>query len=114
MHEDHRRISARTPVRDHAGEVLGHYDRSTIRRLMGRSDVHVIGTRHRVTGLRFAGPDPADLSLSGSHHRRSAGDPHRQENYYNVEGCWHIDFLQRKWKVYFALAAYAQQDARVG
>lgn len=108
MHqEDPRRISARTPLRDHAGQLLGWYDAAAVRRLMRRSDIHVIGTRHRVTGLRFAGPDPAGLSLSGSRHRRAAGDPHRNENYYNPENCWHIDFIPPHWRAHFAVTAYA-------
>ena len=108
MHqEDTRRISARTPLYDHAGQVLGWYDPGTIRRLMRRHDVHVIGTRHRVTGLRFAGPDPAGLMLSGSRHRCSTGEPHQNENYYNIDGVWHIDFIPQNWRVYFLATAYA-------
>jgi hypothetical protein len=105
MHqEDLRRISARTPLRDHAGQLLGLYNADAVRKLMRRSDIHVIGTRHRVTGLRFAGPDPAGLAHSGSHKRRPAGDPHRNENYYNCEGCWHIDFIPHHWRVYFSVS----------
>ena len=64
---DARRISSRTALYDHAGEKLGTYDREKTRKLMTRPDVIVIGTRKRITGLRFAGPDrrgPAALGLT--------------------------------------------------
>jgi hypothetical protein len=98
---DVRRISRRTALYDHAGEKLGDYDREKTRKLMTRPDVIVIGTRHRITGLRFAGPDAAGLLLSGSHHRRPAGTPHRHENYYIPAGVWHIDRIPSSWRKYF-------------
>jgi len=98
---DVRRISRRTALYDHAGEKLGSYDREKTRKLMTRPDVLVIGTSKRITGLRFAGPDPAGLRLSGSKHRRPAGTPHRHENYSNVRGVWHIDRIPSSWRKYF-------------
>jgi hypothetical protein len=109
MHKETRRISARTPLLDHAGETLGWYDAVSVRELMSRPGVYVIGTRTRVTGLRFAGPDPAGLLLSGSRHRSSTGEPHRNENYYNPQGCWHIDFIPHHWRAFFSMA-YAQDS----
>jgi hypothetical protein len=61
----------------------------------------VESSRTRVISLRFAGPDPAGLALSGSHHRRPAGTPHRHENYYNPAGVWHIDRIPSSWRKYF-------------
>lgn len=101
MHADPRRISQRTPLRDHAGEILGWYDPGTIRSLLGRPDVIVIGTRKRIIGLCFAGPDPSGLQFSGSHRKRQAGTPHNQENYYNVRGVWHIDRIPNNWKGHY-------------
>ena len=98
---DVRRISRRTALYDHAGEKLGTCNRKRTQELLTRPDVIVIGTRKRITGLRFAGPDPAGLRLAGSHHRRPAGSPHRHENYSNVKGVWHINRIPSSWRKYF-------------
>ena len=101
MRADSRQISSRTPLRDHAGEILGWYDEGTIRKLLTRPDIMVIGTRKRITGLCFAGPDPSGLQFSGSHHKRQAGTPHNQENYWNVRGVWHIDRIPGNWRRHY-------------
>jgi hypothetical protein len=85
-----RKLARKTPVYDHADGWLYDADRNTARDLMRRRDVDVIGTSTRVKALRFRGPDPA-LQLSGSRRRRAIAEPHRNENYYNVRGVWHID-----------------------
>lgn len=91
MHPDTRRISQRTPLRDHAGVTIGFYPPDKIRALILRTDVIVIGTRKRITAVAFLGPDPAGLLSAGSQRRRPVGSPHTHENYYNVRGSWHID-----------------------
>lgn len=103
MQPDTRRISAETPLYDHAGMLLSECGRERTLELMTRPDVIVIGTKKRITGLRFLGPDTAGLLLSGSTFRRPAGSPHRQENYYNPPGVWHIDRIPDGWRIYFTL-----------
>jgi len=102
-HADERRISARTPVFDHAGSELGRYEPARIRELMRRPDVVVHGNRKRILTLRFLGPDPSHLTLSGSRHKRPCGSPHKNENYYNPPGVWHLDRIPPGWRIYFAL-----------
>ena len=61
---------------------------------MTRPGVRVIGNRKRIRALHFPGPDAAGLLLSGSHHRRPLGTPHKHENYWNIRGVWHIDRIR--------------------
>lgn len=98
---ENRRISARTPLYDHAGAVLGHYPRERVLEIMQQPGVLVIGSRKRIFALHFLGPDPALLMLSGSKHRRPAGTPHRNENYYNPPGVWHLDRIPVSWSPLF-------------
>ena len=116
MRIETRRISASTPLYDHAGELLGQCGREKTHEMMSRPDVLVIASKKRILGLRFLGPDPAHL-LSGSRHRRPAGTPHQQENYWNPRGVWHIDRIPEKWKVHFMGVvedcSAAEQAARV-
>src|SRR5262245_31273364 len=85
-----RRLSRKTPVLDHADQVLYEASRELAQELMLRDDVDLIGTPTRIKAIRFRGPDPSSLR-SGSHKRRELGQPHRSENYWNCKGCWHID-----------------------
>jgi hypothetical protein len=85
-----RTIARKTPVYDHADKLLYQADRDKARELLARSDVDIIGTNTRIKALRYRGPDPAH-KMGGSHHKRGVGVPHRNENYYNVRGCWHLD-----------------------
>jgi hypothetical protein len=94
------RISASTPVLDHAGVTLYYASRPRVDELLERRDIDLIRTRTRLRALRFRGPDPA-LLTTGSHHRRPAGTPHRNENYFNVRGCWHIDRIPSEWRELF-------------
>lgn len=85
-----RRIAADTPVYDHAGSPLFNASRDRVIDLIKKGKVDIIGTRKRIRGLRFQGPDPA-LLTGGSHFKRPMGTPHRNENSTNVRGVWHID-----------------------
>ena len=85
-----RRLARRTPVYDHADELLYFVDRDTARQLMTREYVCTIGTSRRVRALRFRGPEAPSRPGSGR-RRKQAGEPHRHETNENVNGCWHID-----------------------
>ena len=95
-----RRLAASIPVYDHAGSVLLHADRSRAIELMSHPNICIVGTGKRISALRFQGPDPAHLT-GGSHHKRSLGVPHRQENYWNVKGVWHIDRIPATYRPLF-------------
>ena len=99
-----RKVSRRTPVYDHADQLLFLADREKAIQLMQQPQVETIGTVTRVKGLRFRGPDPALLSLAGSRARRPVGTPHRNESYWNVRGVWHIDRIPVEYQPHFALA----------
>lgn len=109
LHHYHegRRISSRTPLYDHAGAELGKYPAREIIRLIDSGRVFIIGTKHRIKGLRFLGPDPARLAFSGSRHRRPVGAPHTHENYYNPPGCWHLDRIPSSLRPLFSIGAPA-------
>ena len=100
MHSLH--LSARTPVCDHADTVLFWADRDKAAQLLADPHIDVIGNRTRIKSLRFRGPDPA-LLTTGSHHKRPAGTPHRNEYYYNPRGVWHIDRIPDEWRELFAV-----------
>jgi len=95
-----RQLSRQTPVCDHSGTVLYRADRDKARQLLARSDIDVVGTRTRIKALRFRGPDPAHR-MGGSHFKRGIGMPHRNENYWNVRGCWHIDRIPVAYQPHF-------------
>lgn len=95
-----RSFARKTPVYDHSGGLLYQADRTRALELVARHDVDILGTYPRVRALRFQGPDPA-LSMGGSHHKRGLGTPHRNESYYNVRGCWHLDVIPEKYRSYF-------------
>jgi hypothetical protein len=98
------RLAARTPVCDHAGVVLYWADRTRTAELLRDPRVDVLRSRTRIKALQYRGPDPAALT-SGSHHRRPAGTPHRNETYYNVKGVWHLDKLPESYREYFCLTS---------
>jgi hypothetical protein len=101
MHtNDERKLARKTAVYDHADKLLYRADREKARELMKRSDVDVLGTSTRIKALRFRGPDPA-LQLGGSRRRRGIGDSHRQESYWNVKGCWHLDRIPTTMRPHF-------------
>ena len=119
FHHSHegRRISARTPLFDHAGQALGTCTPDDTLRLIQQHDVIIIASKKRILGLRFFGPDPAHLQFSGSHHKRQAGMPHRNENYFNLKGVWHLDRIPDNWRRhYHAVVAdcHAEQSTRMG
>ncbi len=93
MHNQHRdkRLSARTPVYDHAGEVLEHAHPERAQALMGKADIHVITSKKRILGLRYLGPDPARQAGGCRPNGHKMAAPHKRENYYNIRGMWHID-----------------------
>ena len=101
MQPDSRRISSRTPAYDHAGVLITFYARDRVRELMVLPHVHVRGSKGKIKSLHFLGPDPAHLAMSGSKRGRPAGTPHRNENYYNPPGCWHLDRIPKSWKPMF-------------
>lgn len=72
--------------------------------------IGIIRSKHRIKALQFLGPDPALLS-GGSHHKRPAGTPHRNENYFNVRGCWHIDRIPDEWRQLFCVVRTTTENA---
>ena len=96
------RLGARTPVCDHASNVLYFADRTRSASLLRCRDVDVIASGKRVKAFRYRGPDPAQLS-GGSHHKRPIGTPHRNETYYNVRGVWHLDRIPDEWHSLFTV-----------
>lgn len=97
-------LSRRTPVRDHAGELLYQATREQALQLLARHDVgHALSGR-RVKSFQLYGPDPAHLSMSGSRHRRGIGDPHRNENYWNPAGCWTHNRIPSSWQELFTMS----------
>ena len=93
-----RKLKRSTPVYDHADQLLFSANRERASELLLRNDIDVIGTTTRIRALRFRGPDPAGKLLSGSKPHRQLAQPHKQENYYNVRGCWHIDRVPEVFK----------------
>jgi hypothetical protein len=91
-----RKIAKRTPVLDHADEVLYYADRAKVEELIGKPGVEVIGTTTRIKGLRYVGPDPALSLLSGSSRRPGVEKPHRRETYWNPAGVLTFNFLSIK------------------
>ena len=87
-----QRLAARTPVYDHAGELLLFADRARARGLINRGDIEVIGSRKRIRELRFCGLDPAQAKPAGP-RRKPLAEPHTRESYYNIRGVWHIDWI---------------------
>jgi len=86
-----RKLSRKTPVFDHADQLLFEADRERATDLMLCDHVDVIGTTTRIKALRFRGPDPAGQLLSGSHPKRQLGQVHKAENYFNPAGVWAFD-----------------------
>jgi hypothetical protein len=95
-----RTLRRRTPVYDHANSLLYQADRDKARELLQRADVDVIGTLSRIKGLRYRGPDPSHM-MGGSRHRRPVGCPHRNESYFNVKNCWHLDRVPEAYRPHF-------------
>lgn len=95
MHAQTLRIGHQTPVLDHNGICLYRAPRERVQWLLMRSNVDPVIRGDRLKAIRLRGPDPA-LSLSGSHHKRPLGAPHRQESYFNVRGCWHLDRIPER------------------
>jgi hypothetical protein len=85
-----RKLSKKTPVFDHADQLLYQADQAKAQELLRRQDIDIIGNATRIRAIRFRGPDVSGLR-SGSRVRRQLGQPHRSENYWNCKGCWHID-----------------------
>jgi hypothetical protein len=56
-----RKVSNRTPIYDHAGELLFFASREKAEQLIAQSKVEVLGNRVRIRGLRLYGPDPSAL-----------------------------------------------------
>jgi hypothetical protein len=100
MHAITWRISRQTPVLDHNGTLLYRAPRDRVESLLARKDVDPSLKGDRLKSLRFRGPDPA-LSLEGSHHKRPIGSPHKNESYFNVRGCWHLDRIPEKYREHF-------------
>ena len=94
------RLFRQTPVYDHAGELLYRATREKAQQLLGQADVHVRRTKHRIVAFQYLGPDPAHR-MGGSHHKRGIGTPHRNESYWNVRGCWHIDRIPSTYQPHF-------------
>ena len=99
----HQHFAARTPVCDHAMTVLYWADRDKAAQLLRTPGIGIVRSKHRIKALQFLGPDPAGLT-SGSHHKRPAGSPHRNERYDNVKGMWHIDRIPDEWRELFFIA----------
>ena len=110
MHAPQLRLASRTPLADHAGVVLCWVDRTRAAQLLTDPHIDVIGNRTRIKSLRFRGPDPA-LLTGGSHHKRSAGTPHRNETYYNVRGVWHLDRIPTEWRSLFTVNIFTCENA---
>lgn len=87
----HRKLSQRTPVYDHAGEVLFIATRERAEELIKAGKVEAFGNGFRVRGLRVIGPDPSHLAGGHAVHRYELGMSHRRETYFNPRGAWHID-----------------------
>lgn len=100
------RLGARTPVCDHADTILYFADRTRAAALLLCRDVDVLASGRRVKAFRYRGPDPALLS-GGSHHKRPVGSPHKNENYYNVKGCWHLDRIPDEWQPLFCAVSHS-------
>lgn len=48
-----RRISSRTPLYNSEGDLLGHFPPHRVLHLIGEGKVRIIGTKHRITALKF-------------------------------------------------------------
>ena len=93
-------VSHRTPVYDHADQLLFVADRDRTLELAGKANALVIFSGNgRIRSIRLA-PDASRLT-SGSHPRRQLAQPHRTENYYNVRGCWTIDRVPSRWRHHY-------------
>lgn len=93
-------ISHRTPVYDHADQLLFLADRTRVLELAAKPHVLVItGGNGRVRAIRLC-PDAARLT-AGSHPRRQLAQPHRSENYFNPAGCWTIDRVPSRWRHHY-------------
>ena len=88
-------LTRRTPVYDHAGELLFIATRDRAQQLIADRKVEILGNRIRIRGLRIPGPDPAGLRGLRIWRRRQLGAPHRHENYWNPEGVWTLDPIPR-------------------
>lgn len=95
----------RVPLCDHAGTVLSWLNPAQASETARKPGIGIIRTKHRIKALQYLGPDPAALT-GGSHHRRPAGTPHRNETYYNPKGVWHIDRIPTEWRELFAVQLY--------
>lgn len=104
------RLSARTPVCDHASVVLYWADPVRAAELMKDPRIDVVRSKHRIKALRYRGPDYAALN-GGSHHKRPAGTPHRNETYYNTRGCWHLDRIPDSWRSLFCVGLTTTENA---
>jgi hypothetical protein len=100
MHAITLQISRQTPVLDHNGTLLYRAPRERATELLMRKDVDPSLKGDRLKAIRFRGPDPA-LSLEGSHHKRPIGSPHKNESYFNIRGCWHLDRIPEKYREHF-------------
>ena len=113
MHAPLLRLASRTPLADHAGVVLCWVDRTRAAQLLTDPHIDVIGNRTRIKSLRFRGPDPAGLT-TGSHHKRPVGTPHRNENYYNPRGVWHLDRIPESWRQHFCALPHIIKNEQSG
>ena len=86
-----RKLSQRTRVYDHAGELLFIATRERAEELIAAGKVEAYGNGFRVRGLRVIGPDAAHLAGGHAIHRWELGMSHRRETYFNPRGAWHID-----------------------
>jgi hypothetical protein len=101
--DSERKLARKTPVYDHADNLLYHADREKTSSLMARMDIDIIGSTKRVHGIRFRGPDPALKLLSGATYHRPIGTPHKRDNYYNVRGMWHLDRIPEYFRSHFVV-----------
>lgn len=93
-------ISHRTPVYDHADQLLFLADRARVLELAKKPHTLVIVAGNgRVRAIRLC-PDASRLS-SGSHPRRQLAQPHRSENYFNPAGVWTIDRVPSRWRHHY-------------
>ncbi len=89
-----RKISSKTPVYDHAGELQGYADESVARRLIESPHYIAGGTRRRIRCFRAIGPDPAYMT-SGSGPRPGIEKAHRRETYSNPAGVLTFNYLPK-------------------
>lgn len=100
LQQQEAQLFRQTPVYDHAGELLYRASREKAQELLKQPDIEVRRNKHRIVAFQYRGPDPA-LMMGGSRHRRPIGTPHRNESYWNVRNCWHLDRIPVAYRPHF-------------